>query len=168
MTPGHMEPRLRELIRDPATGAAVELKTEPDERACPREFLFNPETSQRFPIREGIPVFLGGEVSGSNKRYDQAFDVVFHSGGINFFNHKAAAMREMIRVAKPGTKFATVDENEALARKYERFPVTGAFHGHRKDLSSAPVDLLPPEMQEVQAKNIAGGDLYCLSFRKPG
>jgi hypothetical protein len=32
---------------------------------------------------------------------------------------------------------------------------------------TAPVDLLPPEMQAVQVKEIAGGDLYCLSFRKP-
>jgi len=42
--------------------------------------------------------------------------VVFHFGGINFFNDKAAAIREMIRVAKPGTKFVIGDENEALAK----------------------------------------------------
>jgi ubiquinone/menaquinone biosynthesis C-methylase UbiE len=98
---------------------------------------------------------------------DEVFDVVFHFGGINFFNDKAAAIREMIRVARPGTKFVIGDENEALAEKYENLPVTGGFYGNRAQPIFAPVDLLPPEMQDVQVKDIAGGDLYCLSFRKP-
>jgi ubiquinone/menaquinone biosynthesis C-methylase UbiE len=97
----------------------------------------------------------------------ETFDVVFHFGGINFFNDRAAALREMVRVAKPGTKFIVGDENEALARKYERVPVTGEFYGNRQAPITAPVDLLPPGMQDVQVKDIAGGDLYCLSFRKP-
>jgi ubiquinone/menaquinone biosynthesis C-methylase UbiE len=92
---------------------------------------------------------------------------VFHFGGINFFNDKAAAIREMIRVAKPGTKFIIGDENEELAKKYENLPVTGEFYSNRQQAISAPVDLLPPEMQEVKVKDLAGGDLYCLSFRKP-
>ncbi len=33
---------------------------------------------------------------------DKAFDVVFHFGGINFFNDKKKAIEEMVRVAKPG------------------------------------------------------------------
>ena len=32
------------------------------------------------------------------------FGIVHHIGGINFFNDKAKAMQEMLRVAKPGTK----------------------------------------------------------------
>jgi ubiquinone/menaquinone biosynthesis C-methylase UbiE len=98
---------------------------------------------------------------------DEAFDVVFHFGGINFFNDKVAAIREMIRVARPSTKFIIGDENEELAKKYENLPVTGEFYGNRQQAISAPVDLLPPEMQEVKVKDLAGGDLYCLSFRKP-
>jgi ubiquinone/menaquinone biosynthesis C-methylase UbiE len=98
---------------------------------------------------------------------NEVFDVVFHFGGINFFNDRAAAIREMIRVARPGTKFIIGDENEALAQKYEKLPVTGGFYGNRKQTISAPVDLLPPEMQDVQVKDIADGDLYCLSSRKP-
>jgi hypothetical protein len=35
------------------------------------------------------------------------------------------------------------------------------------DMISAPIHLLPPEMQDVQVKDIAGSDLYCLSFKKP-
>jgi ubiquinone/menaquinone biosynthesis C-methylase UbiE len=98
---------------------------------------------------------------------DEVFDTVFHFGGINFFNDKAAAIQEMIRVAKPGTKFVVGDENEALAKKYEELPVAGQFYGQRNHAISAPVGLLPPEMEDVQLKDIAGGDLYCLTFRKP-
>jgi len=72
-----------------------------------------------------------------------------------------------IRVAKPGTKFVIGDENEALAKKYEKLPVTRGFYGNRKQAISAPVNLLPPDMQGVKVKEIAGGDMYCISFRKP-
>ena len=258
------------LLCDPATHDILELKNETDAHGHPMEFLLNPKTGQRYPIRDGIPVFLQeGEVSGANQHYqsmydrfapfydfstwaysvfkgmsvetrlreyldelevhegdrvlevsvgtgrnlpflprsaqffgldlswgmlkqcqrnasrwkldvslfngtaehlpfqDEAFDVVFHFGGINFFNDKAAAIREMIRVAKPGTRFIIGDENEELARKYENLPVTGDFYGNRQQAITAPVDLLPPDMQEVKVKDLAGGDLYCLSFRKP-
>jgi ubiquinone/menaquinone biosynthesis C-methylase UbiE len=51
---------------------------------------------------------------------DDAFDTVYHVGGINFFNDKAGALQEMIRVAKPGSKLLVVDETEKVAKKYER------------------------------------------------
>jgi ubiquinone/menaquinone biosynthesis C-methylase UbiE len=264
-----MKPDFLAVICDPNTGDALEIVSEPDGRNRLQEALVNPKTGRRFPIRDDIPIFLEGEASGSNKRYqdlynriapfydlstwmysrwkgmsvetrlreyldelevraesnvleisvgtgrnlqflphearffgldiswgmlkqcqrntakwkleamlcmgtaehlpfrDEAFDVVFHFGGINFFNDKAAAIREMVRVAKPGTKFVIGDENEALAQKYENLPVTGEFYGKRKNMITAPVDLLPPEMQEVKVRDIAAGDLYCLSFRKP-
>lgn len=264
-----MNPGTLALLCDPTTRDALQLAAEPDARGRLQEVLVNPQTGQRFPIRDGIPMFLEDEVSGSNKRYqtmydrfapfydlatwlysrwkgmsvemrlreyldelevaagslvlevsvgtgrnlrflppsarffgldiswgmlkrcqrntakwkrdavlfmgtaeqlpfrDEAFDVVFHFGGINFFNDKAAAIREMIRVAKPGTKFVIGDENEALARKYEGLPVAGEWYGNRMSGITAPVDLLPPETEDVRVKDIAGGDLYCLSFRKP-
>ena len=91
----------------------------------------------------------------------------FTLAGLNFFNNRAAAIREMIRVAKPGTKFVIGDENEDLAQRYENIPVMDGWYGNRARNITAPVDLLPPEMQEVRVKDISGGDLYCLSFRKP-
>jgi ubiquinone/menaquinone biosynthesis C-methylase UbiE len=45
---------------------------------------------------------------------DNYFDVVFHCGGINYFNNKQKAIIEMIRVAKPGTKLLIVDETDKL------------------------------------------------------
>ncbi len=265
-----MKPDLLSLICDPATHDSLEIKDETDARGRAQEFLVNPKTGRRFPIREGIPVFFeAADVSGLNKRYqalydrfapfydlstwaysrwkglsvearlreylgelevkdgnrvlevsvgtgrnlqflphgacyygldlswgmlkqcrrnaakwkldvtlfmgiaeslpfkDESFDMVFHFGGINFFNDRAAAIREMIRVARPGTKFVIGDENEELASRYENLPVTGGFYGNRKQAIAAPLDLLPAEVQEVRVKDIAGGDLYCLTFRKP-
>jgi ubiquinone/menaquinone biosynthesis C-methylase UbiE len=98
---------------------------------------------------------------------DQVFDVVFHMGGINFFNDKAHAINEMIRVAKPGTKILVVDETERQARSAARVPGAYEFYGNRKEVISAPVDLVPPEMQDVVVKDIWAGELYCLTFRKP-
>ena len=41
---------------------------------------------------------------------DNSFDIVFHSGGINFLSDKAKVISEMIRVAKPGTKILIANE----------------------------------------------------------
>lgn len=98
---------------------------------------------------------------------DAAFDVVFHVGGINFFNDKAQAVREMIRVAKPGTKLIIADETEDLAQSLEHVPVAGKFYGNREEIISAPVAMVPPELQEVNLELLLGGRLYCLEFRKP-
>ncbi len=97
---------------------------------------------------------------------DDAFDVVYHVGGINYFNDRAAAVHEMIRVAKPGTKMIILDETEELAQNYSNTPGAKGFYHPGKNIP--PIDLLPAGMLDVQQKSIAGGDLYCLCFRKPG
>ncbi|HMD88199.1 MAG TPA: hypothetical protein VKF38_03460 [Anaerolineaceae bacterium] len=88
-------------------------------------------------------------------------------GGINYFNDRAAAIREMIRVARPGTKLIIVDETEDLAKKNENTPVAGSFYKDRPEKISSPIDLLPEGVQDVCLKLVTSGDLYCLSFRKP-
>jgi ubiquinone/menaquinone biosynthesis C-methylase UbiE len=98
---------------------------------------------------------------------NEVFDTVFHMGGINYFNDKARAINEMIRVAKPGTKIIIVDETEEVAKKLEKTPGAATFYKDRPETISAPVDLLPAGMADVKVKVIGGGDLYCLSFRKP-
>jgi ubiquinone/menaquinone biosynthesis C-methylase UbiE len=97
---------------------------------------------------------------------DQSFDVVFHAGGINFFNDKARAVNEMVRVAKPGTKLVIVDETEELAQKYQSTPLARQFY-NRHEAIIAPEAMVPPGMSETRVKNVAGGDLYCLTFKKP-
>ena len=69
--------------------------------------------------RWDVGLFLG---NGEKLPFrDGSFDGVFHVGGINFFNDKKAAIDEMIRVAKPGTRIVIADESEMGARGYERF-----------------------------------------------
>ena len=99
---------------------------------------------------------------------DQVFDMVFHVGGINFFNDKAAAIREMIRVAKPGTKITIVDETEKVVKKfYERVPFMRKYFQGRLEVVKDPTDLVPTDMQEVRSNEFFKGKLYRVTFRKP-
>ena len=99
---------------------------------------------------------------------DESFDVVYHVGGINFFNDKARAIQEMIRVAKPGSKIVIVDETEKLAETaYKKTPQVRQYIKNTPADLGAPVDLVPESMQDMEVKDICNGLLYCLSFRKP-
>ena len=99
---------------------------------------------------------------------NDSFDVVFHVGGINFFNDRAKAIREMIRVAKPGTRLLIADETEEHVKDtYERIPITSRYFKNRREPVKAPIDLVPPEMQEVHLEVLRDGQFYSLTFRKP-
>jgi len=99
---------------------------------------------------------------------DNSFDVVFHVGGINFFNDRAKAIREMIRVAKPGSRMLIADETEEHVKStYERIPVTSGYFKNRREPVTAPIDLVPPEMQEIHLEMLRDGRFYALTFRKP-
>jgi len=98
---------------------------------------------------------------------DSAFDCVFHMGGINFFTDPGAALREMVRVAKPGTRVVVVDETEEVARRNEGRLIAGAFFKNRPRTIVAPTNLLPAGMLEVTVQEIWDGTLYVLTFRTP-
>ena len=114
----------------------------------------------------GVDLFLA---NGEQLPFrDETFDGVFHVGGINFFNDKQAAINEMIRVAKPGTRILIADETEKGAQGYEKF-IPGfkkSFGGKRKEIV-APIDLVPTEMLERRVFDVWKGWLYCIEFRKP-
>ncbi|HXR40083.1 MAG TPA: methyltransferase domain-containing protein [Terracidiphilus sp.] len=100
---------------------------------------------------------------------DASFDVVFHVGGISFFNDPGKAIREMIRVARPGSLLLISDETEEYAQKtYERIPITSRYFKNRKRAVTIPVGLVPGDMEEVHVEMIKGGLFYALTFRKPG
>jgi ubiquinone/menaquinone biosynthesis C-methylase UbiE/uncharacterized protein YbaR (Trm112 family) len=100
---------------------------------------------------------------------DESFDAVFQLGGLNFFNDKAKAIREMIRVAKPGTRLLISDENEKQIRElYQKIPILGRRLWSHREAVGPPVDLIPPEMLEPVVKNHGDGRFYTLTFRKPG
>jgi len=102
---------------------------------------------------------------------DSSFDVVFHVGGINFFNDRAKAIREMIRVAKPGSRILIADETEEHVQDmYERGAFTGGYYKNRKEPVTAPIDLVPPEMLETHLellRPMGKNRFYSLTFRKP-
>jgi ubiquinone/menaquinone biosynthesis C-methylase UbiE len=93
----------------------------------------------------------------------EVFDCVFHVGGINFFSDPSRAIREMIWVAKPRTKIVIVDETEKVIRDHQK----NRAHLPNTENVRCPIDLVPPEMEEIRAREIAGGRLYALTFRKP-
>lgn len=99
---------------------------------------------------------------------DESFDVVYHAGGINFFNNKERAIREMIRVAKPGSRILIADETEQHVKgAYEQNPVISGYFRDRNITVAAPVDLVPPEMRDIHVEIVWDGRFYALTFRKP-
>jgi ubiquinone/menaquinone biosynthesis C-methylase UbiE len=122
---------------------------------------------QRNLKRWGCDAFLVQGTAEHLPFVDRAFDSVLHMGGINFFNNKAQALREIVRVAKPGTKVVIVDETEKIIRSYGRTPLAGAFYNGQHSSAVAPVEFLPPGVRDIGVKTIAGGDLYLMTFRCP-
>jgi ubiquinone/menaquinone biosynthesis C-methylase UbiE len=99
---------------------------------------------------------------------DNSFDVVFHVGGINFFNDKHKALIEMIRVAKPGTKILVADETESMVvNTYQKNPFTRNLYQLADRDLSVPLHLLPPGMKEIEVRYFFDQKVYCLTFRKP-
>jgi len=106
--------------------------------------LFQGE-AEKLPFRDGI------------------FDVVFHVGGINFFNDRARAIAEMIRVAKPKTKVVIVDETEKVVKEmYEKAPITRRYFQKRETAVTSPVDLVPHDMMDITSKEISDGQAILL------
>ena len=99
---------------------------------------------------------------------DAVFDCVYHVGGINFFDDKARAMAEMIRVSKPGTKIMIVDETEKVVKEqYRKNPFTRGVYKGEDRLAAAPIELVPAGMREIESRVVNAGNEYCLTFRKP-
>ena len=98
---------------------------------------------------------------------DDQFDCVLHVGGINFFSDQKAALSEMVRVARPGTRLLVVDETEELAQRHENKIFAAAFFKNRPRRIEIPTALLPPGMQEIHSETICDNELYLLTFRKP-
>jgi ubiquinone/menaquinone biosynthesis C-methylase UbiE len=99
---------------------------------------------------------------------DSTFDVVYTAGAFNFFSDRAKAIREMIRVAKPGSLLMVEDETEEYVKStYEKIPITSSFYGDRKQAVTVPIDLVPPEMEDIRVEMLKDGKFYAVTFRKP-
>lgn len=118
---------------------------------------------KKWKLNASLYHAMGEELPFEN----ETFDVVYHVGGINFFNDKEKAINEMIRVAKKGTKVVVVDETEKLAEgTYEKIPLIGKNYKNRDEIM-IPIDIIPNDMEDIEVKKICKGLMYCLSFRIP-
>jgi ubiquinone/menaquinone biosynthesis C-methylase UbiE/uncharacterized protein YbaR (Trm112 family) len=88
------------------------------------------------------------------------FDTVFHLGAINLFADKKTAIKEMIRVAKPGTHIVIADETEKAGRLFKIF--TGPA-----ERIVPPIDMIPDDMVNIRLKTIWRGYGYLIEFDKP-
>ena len=97
---------------------------------------------------------------------DETFDMVFHIGGINFFNNKAKAIQEMVRVAKPGANLYVGDET---AKQIEKQPKIISLFYQKPDpeIYEPPIKHIPEEMLNVTTHKLWNEMLYLVSFQKP-
>jgi ubiquinone/menaquinone biosynthesis C-methylase UbiE len=121
--------------------------------------------------RRSVELFQGREESLPFR--GEVFDTVFSVGAINFFQDQARAVKEMIRVAKAGTKIVIIGGADKILRAwYYKIPLARKIPAVREylldeDMFVRPADLIPPSMRDVEVHELVGGLLYCLSFRKP-
>ncbi|MEJ8303178.1 class I SAM-dependent methyltransferase [Saccharibacillus sacchari] len=96
--------------------------------------------------------------------HTESFDCVYHVGGLGDFSDPPEALREMIRVAKSGTKILIADEVDR--RGHER---RSRISLAKKTGPSSPeiLRMLPAGMLDVQYEEVCKGVMYRLTFRKP-
>lgn len=98
---------------------------------------------------------------------DNLFDVVFHVGGINFFNDIPKAINEMIRVAKPGAQILICDETqEHVVKSYQRMPFIRRFFKDAQPVV-VPLAFIPKDMKDISVSYAWDKRMYVITFRKP-
>jgi len=98
---------------------------------------------------------------------DNSFDIVFHVGGINFFNDKQKAIDEMIRVAKKNTKLLIADEtNDLIDKQYKKSNFTKKYYKDKTINLSEIEKLIPSTVKEKKTDILWNGKFYCITFRK--
>lgn len=98
---------------------------------------------------------------------DRSFDVVWHVGGINFYDQPAVAVKEMLRVAKAGALILIADETkDVVTKNYQRSPFTRSYF---KDAPTdfRPRDWVPPGVSDPTYEEVWDGKGYLLTFKAP-
>ncbi|MFA6602843.1 MAG: class I SAM-dependent methyltransferase [Candidatus Shapirobacteria bacterium] len=96
---------------------------------------------------------------------DNTFDIVFHVGGVNFFNNKKKAIEEMVRVAKPGVYITIVDETDNFFDTFKWIPFVKKFF-KTGQATKPPIKLLPSNTKNIEVKELIKGNYWRLSFQK--
>jgi ubiquinone/menaquinone biosynthesis C-methylase UbiE len=98
---------------------------------------------------------------------DNVFDIVFHVGGINFFNDKKKAIQEMIRVAKPKTKILIADEtSDYMQQEYQKSIFSKKYFENQSIDLKEIESLIPKNVQDQKTELLWENKFYCISFRK--
>ena len=98
---------------------------------------------------------------------DNSFDIVFHVGGINFFNDKQKAIEEMIRVAKENTRILIADEtNDFIEKQYKKRNITKKYYNDKTIDLNEIEQLIPTTVKEKKTDILWNGKFYCITFRK--
>jgi len=98
---------------------------------------------------------------------DNEFDVVFHVGGINFFNDKQRAIQEMIRVAKKGTKILIADETDVfIEHQYKKSRLSKKYFAGQTFNLHYFEQLIPATVTEKTTELLWDGKFYSITFRK--
>ena len=96
---------------------------------------------------------------------DNQFDGTYHFGGLNTFDDRKAAIREMHRVTKDGGVIVIGDESIPPWYRGTEFSEMLINSNPHYDFE-IPLDDLPSAISDVEAKWIIGGVFYSISFIK--
>jgi ubiquinone/menaquinone biosynthesis C-methylase UbiE len=98
---------------------------------------------------------------------DNEFDIVFHVGGINFFNDKALAIQEMIRVAKKNSKILIADETSIFIEKqYQKSNLSKKYFQDESFDFGDIVSAIPSGVRDLNTDLIWENKFYCITFKK--
>ena len=98
---------------------------------------------------------------------DNTFDMVFHIGGINFFNDKARAVQEMIRVAKTGSRLLIADETADFVEQQYKKSIFSKSYFEDKTVDLSDIEAcIPSSVEEKQTQLLWDNKFYCITFKK--
>lgn len=94
---------------------------------------------------------------------DRQFDAIYHFGGLGEFSDIPGALREMVRVTKPGGRVLVGDESMPPWLRDTRFAKVLTFTNPQFS-AELPLKHLPVEAREVRLRWIIGGTFYLIDF----
>jgi ubiquinone/menaquinone biosynthesis C-methylase UbiE len=97
---------------------------------------------------------------------DDAFDAVFHHGGLAEFGDKGGAVSEMIRVGRPGARVVLCDVGVPVARKLPLRDRLLLKLQPEYD-QPPPLDLIPLNDEDIHVSWFHGGGWYLIDFVNP-